>query len=576
MQEDIAIIGMSCLFPGAPDLKTYWQNIISKVNCITDPPEDAWDSEIYYDPNSTENDRVYCKRGGYIGPLARFDPLEHGIMPTEVKGGEPDQWLALQTARDAFSDAGYQNRPPEGHRTAVILGKGNYLNRGNLSLVQNSLVVDQTLKILKTLHPEYTSADLAAIRQEMKQCLPDFSSETVAGLIPNIIAGRIANRLDLMGPCYTVDGACASSLLAIDIAMRELIDGKIDLALVGGSQVTTPVPILGIFCQLNALSRKEQIRPFDKEADGTILGEGIGMIVLKRRSDAERDGNRIYALVKGVGTSSDGRGLGVLAPRSEGQALALQRAYETACVSPGTIALIEAHGTGTPVGDMAEIQTLKQIFGPRNNNVPWCAVGSIKSMIGHAMPAAGIAGVIKAALSLYHKVLPPTLNVEQPNPEFALEGTPFYINTETRPWIHGSQEAPRRAGVNAFGFGGINAHAILEEYNGGNEFEATYCQYRWDTEVFILQGKSRDELINQGKQLQRYLSEQPHVDLKDLAYTLNSALSNTPYRLSIVASSLQELEAKLAHALKQLADKARKQIKDRQGIYFFEQPLDRQ
>ena len=545
MKEDIAIIGMDCIFPGAPDIQTYWQNIISKVNSITDPPAEAWDSDIYYDPDSDENDRVYCRRGGYIGPLARFDPLDYGIMPTAVEGGEPDQWLALKVAHNALHDAGYQNRPPEGKRTAVILGKGNYLNRGNLSMVQNSLVVDQTLEILKTLHPEYTSDDLATIRKQMKQCLPTFSAETVSGLIPNIIASRIANRLDLMGPCYTVDGACASSLLAIDIAVRELLEKRIDLALVGGSQVATPVAVFGVFCQLNALSRKEQIRPFDKGADGTILGEGIGMIILKRRSDAERDGNRIYALIKGVGTSSDGRGVGVLAPRTEGEVLAMRRAYERGRISPSTIGLIEAHGTGTPAGDTSEIHALKQVFGPRNNNLPWCAVGSVKSMIGHAMPAAGIAGIIKAVLSLYHRVLPPTLNVDQPNPKFELEESPFYINTETCPWFHDSLEAPRRAGVNAFGFGGINAHTILEEYRGDSELNAIYYQRLWDTEVFILQGKSRDELITQGKQLQNYLSEQSHVNLKDLAYTLNSSLDNTPYRLAIVASSLQDLETKL-------------------------------
>ncbi len=575
-KEEVAIIGMACLFPGAPDLKTYWENIIFKVDSITDPPAEAWDSEIYYDPDSTENDRVYCKRGGYIGPLADFDPFDNGIMPKAVEGGEPDQWLALKIARDALADAGYRSRPPEAHRTAVILGKGNYLNRGNLSLVQNSLVVDQTLEILKSLHPEYTSTDLATIRQEMKKCLPAFNSDSVAGLIPNIVAGRIANQLDLMGPSYTVDGACASSLLAIDIAARELLEGKIDLALVGGSQITTPVPILGIFCQLNALSRKGQIRPFDKDSDGTILGEGIGMIIIKRRSDAERAGNRIYALIKGVGTSSDGHGLGVLAPRSEGQELAMQRAYDAARILPETVGLIEAHGTGTSAGDAAEMQTLSRVFGPINNKLPWCAVGSIKSMIGHTMPAAGIAGIIKAALSLYHKVLPPTLNVEEPNPKFALEKTPFYINTETRPWIHGSQEAPRRAGVNAFGFGGINAHAILEESRGSNDLGSDCCQHRWDTEVFILHGKSRDELIFKGQQIQNYLSGQPQVELKDLAYTLSSSLGSTPYRLAIVAQSLQELETKLAYALKQLEDQACRQIKDRKGIYFFEQQLNKE
>jgi phosphopantetheine--protein transferase-like protein len=572
-QEDIAIIGMACLFPSAPDVQTYWQNIVAKVDAVTDPPTEAWDSDIYYDPDSPEDDRVYCKRGGYIGPLAYFDPLKHGVIPTAIDGSEPEQWLALQVAYDALANAGYRNRIPEAERTAVILGKGTYLNHGNLSMVQRGLVVDQTIEIIKTLCPEFTKTDLKTIRQELKQCLPSFSPETAQGLIPNVIAGRIANRLNLMGPCYTVDGACASSLLALEIAIRDLSANKIDLAIIGGSQVSTPVPILGLFCQINALSHRQQIRPFDKDADGTILGEGIGMIVLKRRSDAKRDGNRIYALIKGVGSSSDGRGLSVMAPRAEGEELALRRAYEMADVSPRTIGLIEAHGTGTPAGDLAEIQALKRVFGPRQGNLPWCAIGSVKSMISHTLPAAGIAGIIKAALSLYHKVLPPTLNVDEPNPKFELEKTPFYINTETRPWIHGSNEAPRRAGVNAFGFGGVNAHVILEENPVDNESNIQSLHHYWETEVCILEGKSRSDVIDRIKHLQKVLISKQEAHLKDIAYTLNTNLKGAPYRLSLIASSLEDLQKKLERGLIRLNDPGCKQIKDVKGIYFFEKPL---
>ncbi|HEU4759322.1 MAG TPA: polyketide synthase, partial [Dehalococcoidia bacterium] len=281
---DIAIVGMACMFPGAPDLDTYWHNILAKVDCVTDPPPESWDSDVYYDPESTSNDRVYCKKGGFLGPLAYFDPLEHGIPPVAV-GGEPDQWLALKVAREALADAGYPEGPEDGGRVEVVLGKGTYLNHGNVSMVQHGLVLDQTMRILSTLHPEYSESDLELIRAELKGSLPAVTAEMVPGLIPNIIAGRIANRLNFMGPAYTVDAACASSLIAVDIAMRNLLAGRCDFAVVGGSQVSTPVPIFGVFCQLNALSRRQQIRPFDKDADGTILGEGIGMVVLKRRED---------------------------------------------------------------------------------------------------------------------------------------------------------------------------------------------------------------------------------------------------------------------------------------------------
>lgn len=604
-QGDIAIIGMACLFPGAPDLDTYWHNILSKVDAITDPPPEAWDADVFYDPGSTANDRVYCKRGGFISPLATFDPLDYGIMPLAVQGGEPDQWLALQVARAALADAGYDDDIPERHRAAVILGKGTYLNRGNLIAVQHGQVVDQTLEILKTLHPEYTAADLQMIRQQLKQSLPPFNADTAPGLIPNIIAGRIANRLDLMGPSYTVDAACASSLIAVDHAVRGLRNGEYDLALVGGAQVVTPVPVLMLFCHLGALSRREQIRPFDKDADGTILGEGVGMVVLKRREDAERDGHRIYAVIKGVGIASDGRGLSVMAPRVEGEILALRRAYETTGISPRTIGLIEAHGTGTPVGDATEVAALTQVFGPRDGARPWCALGAVKSMIGHLMPAAGIAGLIKTALALYHKVLPPTLNVVEPNPKLELDKTPFYINTETRPWIHGAQSTPRRAGINAFGFGGINAHVILEEYPATEAADSKWQiadgsrplavdrpsatsrldsatvfpshHLPWDTEVFILSAWSRTELIERIRELQQFLRTAPTVDLKDLAYTLNVERSTFNVErstcLAVIATNIEDLQRKLGRALERLSDPQCRQIKEVQGLYYFEQPL---
>lgn len=569
-RDGVAIIGMACLFPGAPDLNTFWHNVVTKVDAVTDPPPGSWDSAVFFDPASEANDRVYCKRGGFISSLAYFDPIAHGIMPKTVAGGEPDQWLALQIARSALADAGYADDIPERRRTAVVIGKGTYLNGGNLTAVQHGIVADQTLHVLKTLHPEFTEDDLQAIRHELKQRLPPFNADTASGLIPNIIAGRIANRLDLMGPSYTVDAACASSLIALDIGVRELLAGRCDLALVGGSHVVTPVPVLMLFCQLGALSRQQRIRPFDKDADGTILGEGIGMAVLKRLADAERDGNRIYAVVKGIGTSSDGRGLSVMAPRLEGQVEAMQRAYESAGIAPGTVGLIEAHGTATSIGDATEVKALTQVFGARDGALPRIALGSVKSMISHLMPAAGIAALIKTALALYHRVLPPTLNVDAPNPELHLEQTSFYINSETRPWIHAAADTPRRAGVSAFGFGGINAHVILEEYRAPSTQRFQSRQLHWDTELCIVSAASRPELIERIRALGGFLEGQEPANLKDLAYTLSRHLEAAPYRLAVVASSAADLRQKLAWSAQRLSDPACQRIKDAQGVYFFD------
>lgn len=571
LRGDVAIIGMACIFPGAPDLRSYWQNIVSKVDAVSDPPE-GWGAELFYDPDSKEGDRIYCKRGGYLKDLAQFDPLKYGVMPNSVDGGEPDHFLALRVAYEALEDAGYLNRPTDRGDVAVILGRGTYTNRGDTNLVQHGLILEQTIDILQRLHPEHTQEELRAIKQELRASLPPFNAEIAPGLVPNIMTGRIANRLDLMGPNYTVDAACASSLIAVELGMQELLTGKCDLVIAGGVHVSTPPPIQMVFCQVNALSRRGQIRPFDKDADGTLLGEGIGMVVLKRREDAERDGDRIYAVIKGVGTASDGRALGLLAPRLEGEELAVRRAYKATGISPQSVSLIEAHGTATPVGDTTEIQALRQVFGPRQGGHPTCALGTVKSMISHLIPAGGIAGLIKVALALHHRVLPATIHCEEPNPKLELDQTPFYINTETRPWIHAGPE-PRRAGVNAFGFGGINAHAILEEHTGQAEGALPSLMHRWDSEVFILQGESRQALIESGARLLGILASHPELQPKDLASTLNCPLRESGRRLAIVARDVPDLEKKLRYGLHQLADPRCRAIKDRSGIFFAAEPL---
>ena len=571
LRGDIAIVGMGCLFAGAPDLDTYWQNILSKVDAVSDPRAGEWDTGLFYDPESKSNDRVYCRKGGYIGDLAQFRALDFGVMPVTVDGGEPDQWLALRVAHEALADAGYGETQPEHVRTEVILGKGTYVNRGNLTVGYHGMIVDQFLQALRNLHPEHTESELQEIRKELKANLPPFSADTAPALIGNIIAGRIANRLDFMGPSFTVDAACASALLAIEIGVRDLLSGKCDMVLAGGANVNAPLPTLSLFCQLGALSRQEQIRPFDAKADGTILGEGLGMIVLKRRRDAERDGSRIYALIRGVGLASDGRALHVMAPRVEGEELALRRAYEMAEVPPGTVGLIEAHGTATPVGDVVELQALGRVFGERRGALPGCALGSVKSMIGHTMPAAGIAGVIKTALSLYHRVLPPTIHCDEPNPDLHLEKTPFYVNTEVRPWIHGA-ETPRRAGVNAFGFGGINGHVVLEEHPAGKQDSFSH-QPHAETEVFIIEAETRQGLMERGSRLWEFLKRTSGVVLKDLAWTLNCGLQAQPWRLAIVANSAEDLARKLSGALGRLEDPQCVQIKDNAGVYFFREPL---
>ena len=452
-RSGIAVVGMSCIFPGAPDLDAYWRNIEGGVDAIADVPAGRWDP-LFYDPSSDAADRFYCRRGGFVDAYAIFDALGFGIMPVAAQGAEPDQLLVLQAAARALADAGYDDRAFPRERTGVVLGRGNYIGAGMTRLEQHVRTAEQLVLALRTLVPGLTDGELGAVKAEFQKKLGAYGPDTAIGLVPNLTASRITNRLDLYGPAYTVDAACASALVAVDGACRELRDGRADMMLAGGVHLSHDVAFWSVFCQLGALSRTQQIRPFDRRADGLLIGEGLGVLVLKREDDAERDGDRIYAVIRGTGVASDGRDASLMTPRIEGQLLALKRAWGDAALDPATIGLVEAHGTGTPVGDAAELETLGRFFGTTEG--ARAGLGSVKSMIGHAMPAAGAAGLIKAVLATYHGVLPPTLHCEEP--QDGLARTRFRVLSRAEPW-----EGPaRRAAVNAFGFGGINAHVVLD------------------------------------------------------------------------------------------------------------------
>ncbi|MCG6870708.1 MAG: polyketide synthase, partial [Gammaproteobacteria bacterium] len=311
----VAIIGMACLFPRAPDLAGFWNNILQSVDAVGEPLP-AWQAERYQRDSLPESDRLYTTSGGFLNDLFRFDPMEFGIMPSAIDGGEPDQFLALKIARDALLDAGYLEA--DHTNTGIILGHSTYLHRGNASVVQHGVVLDQTVSLLGQLFPDTPSHALAKVREYLREELPPFNADVGPGLVPNVMTGRIANRLNFKGPNYLIDAACASSLLSVQSAMEELRQGRSDLMLAGGVNASMPAEVLIVFTHLGALSRRSRVRPFDAGSDGTLLGEGLGTVVLKRYEDAVRDGDRIYAVLRGVGQSSDGKGLGLLAPRREG------------------------------------------------------------------------------------------------------------------------------------------------------------------------------------------------------------------------------------------------------------------
>ncbi|WP_405888787.1 polyketide synthase dehydratase domain-containing protein [Streptomyces sp. NBC_01136] len=468
--EPIAIVGMSVLFPGAPDLATYWHNLVSGVDAITDVPPGRWDADEYYAPGAKPRaDRVYCRRGGFVDELAEVDVTEFGIMPAAVPATEPDQLIALRVAAGALADAGGPDRlPADRHRVGVVLGRGGYLTPGLVRLDQRVRTASQLVRTLGELLPDLAADQLESVRQAFTDRLGPEAPESSIGLVPNLAASRLAGRLDLRGPAYTVDAACASSLIAVDHAVRELSSGRCDVMLAGGVHHCHDITFWSVFSQLGALSPSERIRPFDKGADGVLIGEGTGVVVLKRLADAERDGDRIYAAITGTGVASDGRTTSLMAPDSGGQVRAVRQAWEAAGLdpaAPGSIGLLEAHGTATPAGDGTELATLAEVFGPppqdATADAPAAVIGSVKSMIGHTMPAAGVAGLVKAALAVHHGVLPPTLHCDDPHP--ALARTRFAPIDTARPWRTDERQPVRRAAVNAFGFGGINAHVVLEE-----------------------------------------------------------------------------------------------------------------
>ncbi|WP_432897198.1 beta-ketoacyl synthase N-terminal-like domain-containing protein [Micromonospora matsumotoense] len=456
----IAIVGMAALMPSAGDLESYWRNLISGVDAITDVPAHRWDEEFYDPEQSHRADRMYCRRGGFVDEYATFEPLRFGVMPASVGDIEPDQLITLEVAAAAIDDAGGGDRLPARDRIGVILGRGGILSPAQARYAQRVRMSSQVVSILRELIPDVDPARLELLRKKFDERLGPYQPEGTIGLVPNLAASRVANRLDLRGPAYTIDAACASSLIAVDQGITELNNGRLDAVLAGGVHHVHDISFWSVFNQLRALSRQGEIRPFDAAADGLLIGEGTGVVVLKRYADAVRDGDRVYAVIRGSGVSSDGKSASMFNPAVSGQVLAIKRAWESAGLdptAPDALGLLEAHGTGTPTGDAAELTTVAQVFGPYTGG-PRPVIGSVKSMIGHTMPAAGVAGLIKAALAVHRGVLPPTLHCETPRKEMA--ATRFAPIDTARPW---ESDGPRRAGVNAFGFGGINAHLIIEQ-----------------------------------------------------------------------------------------------------------------
>ncbi|MEH1844090.1 MAG: beta-ketoacyl synthase N-terminal-like domain-containing protein [Nostoc sp.] len=491
----IAIVGMASLLPKARNLREYWQNIVNKIDCITDVPSTHWNVEDYYDPNPrTSEDKTYCKRGGFI-PEVDFNPMEFGIPPSILEVTDVSQLLSLVVAKEAMEDAGYgEQREFSRETVGVILGVAMAKQLGMpLSARLEYPIWEKALK-----SSGLSDEDTQKIVEKIKSAYVKWDENAFPGMLANVVAGRIANRLNFGGMNCVVDAACASSFGALKMAISELVEHRSDMMLTGGVDTDNTIMAYISFSKTPAVSPSENVKPFDAKSDGMMLGEGIAMIVLKRLEDAERDNDKIYAVIKGIGTSSDGRYKSIYAPRKEGQVKALERAYEDAGFSPATVGLMEAHGTGTMAGDPTEFGSLKDFFDGHDHKKQHIALGSVKSQIGHTKAAAGAASLIKTALALHHKVLPPTINITEPNPKLNIKNSAFYLNTETRPWIRPEGEAPRRAGVSSFGFGGTNYHVVLEEYEADQNH--AYRLHSGASEVLLF-APTVDQLLSKSEEI---------------------------------------------------------------------------
>ena len=466
----IAIVGLGAVLPDAKNVAAFWENVKDGRYSITEVTPDRWNAALYYDADPATPDKTYSKIGGWVRDFT-WDPMKWHlpVPPRVVDAMDIAQKWAIACTREALDDYGYPKRPLDLDRTAVILGNAMAGERHYLTA-------------FRVYFPEYAeelaaSSSFAglpeAVRHEitrelhdrMGKHLPDITEDSMPGELANCIAGRIANIYNFHGPNYVVDAACASAMAAITAAVEGLVAKDFDLAVSGGIDRNMGASTFVKFCKIGALSATGT-RPFAEGADGFVMGEGAAIFLLKRLADAERDGDKVYAVLRGMGGASDGKGKGITAPNPIGQKLAIERAWKNAGLSPETATLIEGHGTSTRVGDVVEVQSMVDVLSSFHLPVGSLALGSVKSNIGHLKGAAGAAGLLKTTLALHNKVLPPSVNCARRNPEIDFAHSPLYVNTELKPWTVPS-DATRRAGLSAFGFGGTNFHAVLEEYVPG-------------------------------------------------------------------------------------------------------------
>ncbi len=463
----IAIVGAGAILPDAKDVSTFWENVKNGRYSISEVDRERWDPALYFDSDHNAPDKTYSTIGGWARKWL-WDPIKWrlAVPPRVIDAMDESQKWAIACTREALDDYGYPNRPLNTDRTAVILGNAmagekHYFTALRLYFPEYAQELAESASFAGL--PDALRRDITReLHDRMAKRIPDVTEDTMPGELSNCIAGRIANIFNFHGPNYVVDAACASAMAAMSAAVEGLVENDFDVAVTGGIDRNMGASTYIKFCKIGALSATGT-RPYAEGADGFVMGEGAAIFLLKRLADAERDGDKIYAVLRGMGGASDGKGKGITAPNPIGQKMAIERAWQNAGLSPATATLIEGHGTSTSVGDVVEVQSMIDVLGGYHLPSGSVALGSVKSNIGHLKGAAGAAGFLKAALALRDKVLPPSVHCEHSNPNIDFAHSPLYVNTELKPWTMPA-DGVRRAGLSAFGFGGTNFHAVLEEY----------------------------------------------------------------------------------------------------------------
>ncbi|UTX04700.1 type I polyketide synthase [Bacillus inaquosorum] len=491
-REAIAIIGMSGRYPEADNLDAYWSNLKAGRDSIREIPPSRWDVASFYQPFPSDEGKIYSKWLGLMDDVACFDPLFFNIAPSEAETMDPQQRLFLQEGYQAFADAGYTPEALNGQNCGVYLG----------------IMANEYYRML---------------------CEQQYGLTDMTGNYASIASARIAYFLNLKGPALSIDTACSSSLVAINLACEALLNRKIDMALAGGVTLyLTPKPYIEM-CAAHMLSPEGRCKAFDKSSDGMVPGEGVGAVVLKRLQDAEADNDLIYGVIIGFGINQDGKTNGLTAPSVKSQ-IALERSiYQNYNIDPSSISYAEMHGTGTQLGDPIELKALSTAFQEKTDKKQFCAIGSVKSNIGHTSAAAGVASVHKVLLSMQHQQLVPTLHFKEPNEYFDFKNSPFYVNTQTRPW---DANSPRRACVSSFGFSGTNAHLVIEAYETKKKRVRMPVTDASRPALFVLSAKTEKQLKVYAGIMKEWIESQVDVNLKDMTYTLQTSREAMDYRMA--------------------------------------------